>query len=78
MLGHQNLDYLNTLIRKVATNDFTWILDLIKKYGWALEFVVIILITMIASYLELFLYHRMHDRLLKKKKHWEHGGTLPT
>lgn len=72
MLASQNnIGHFSTFIRKVATNDFTWILDFIKKYAWAMEFVVVLFITMLVSYFEHIVYQRIHPQLLKKKKHWE-------
>lgn len=75
MLASQNnISHFSTFIRKVATNDFTWILDFIKKYAWAMEFVVVLFVTMLLSYFEHQFYQKIHPRLLKKKKHWEHAA----
>lgn len=74
MFASQNsIADFNAFIRKVAMNDFTWILGFIKKYAWAMEFVIVLFVTMVVSYLEHLIYQKIHPQLLKKKKPWEHA-----
>lgn len=64
----------SAFIRKLATSDFTWILDFIKQYAWAMECVVILFLTMVLAYGEHVIYRRVHPRFLKNKKMWQHAA----
>jgi len=70
---NHRLEELSKLIKKIATSDFSWLIDFVKKYAWAMEFVIVIFITMVLSYFEHVIYQRIHPRLLKSKKMWQHA-----
>jgi len=63
----------SAFVKKLATNDFTWLFDIIKKYAWGVECIIILFITLVVSYGEHLFYHRVEPRLLKSKRMWQHA-----
>jgi MscS family membrane protein len=68
---HTTLAEFNRFVRQLATNDFRWLLDFIKKYAWAMECIVILFITLVLSYCEHVVYNRLHPRFVKAKRQWQ-------
>jgi MscS family membrane protein len=73
MLASQNQsNYMKEILSTEATlYNTTWIIEKIHQYAWAMEFVIILVVTALAFYCERKIYQKIHPRLLKKKKHWE-------
>lgn len=52
---------------------FSQIWNFLKEYGWALESIIILGLTIIAVYIERMIFGRLHPKLINKNKLWENA-----
>ena len=65
------MDQFNHVVQKLASHDLSWVFHFAQKYVWALELVIVLVVTLFVYYGLKFVYQRVHSRLLIHKRYWE-------